>query len=195
MDKNCSSSCHFFFCFVLKSNNNKWAFAESHTKKTHFTMITHKSWGLHYSPAQMICAIRGSLCVVQIVIKKPSKEICDLKRVFYPSRWLMSPSSVICYQLTCLFSNQERKGRQRFQSETWWGLWTIGGSVLPQTATAAAAAAVYLQVVWIQSWQRKAWGCSADLIRQKQILTCSFLSCLPSISLQSVGEKRFMVQL
>lgn len=109
MDKNCSSSCHFCFCFVLKSNNNKWAFAGSHTKKTHFTMITHKSWGLHYSPAQMICAIRGSLCVVQIVIKRPSKEICDLKRVFYPSTWLMSLSSVICYQLTCLLSNQERR--------------------------------------------------------------------------------------
>lgn len=130
----------------------------------------------------MICAIRGSLCVVQIVIKKPSKEICDLKRVFYPGTWLMSLSSVICYQLTCLFSNQERRQTKvsepdmRTSNNRWQCATTQGGQQ-------------WLQVVWIQSWQRKAWGCSADLIRQKQILTCSFLSCLPSISLQSVWEK------
>lgn len=111
MDKNCSSSCHFFFCFVLKSNNNKWAFAGSHTKKTHFTMITHKSWGLHYSFAQMICAIRGSLCVVQIVIKKPSKEICDLKRVFYPQH--MTDVTVISYLLPANLSAQQARGRQK----------------------------------------------------------------------------------
>lgn len=111
MDKNCSSSCHFFFCFVLKSNNNKWAFAGSHTKKTHFTMITHKSWGLHYSPALMICAIRGSLCVVQIVIKKPSKEICDLKRVFYPQH--MTDVTVISYLLPANLSAQQARGRQK----------------------------------------------------------------------------------
>lgn len=29
-----------------------------------------------------------------------------------------------------------------------------------------------------------------DLIRQKQILTCSFLSCLSSIALQSVEGKK-----
>ena len=65
--------------------------------------------GLRYSPAQMICAIRGSLCVVQIEIKKPSKEICDLKRVFYPSTLMIPLSSVICYKLTCLLSNQRRR--------------------------------------------------------------------------------------
>lgn len=111
MDKNCSSSCHFFFCFVLKSNNNKWAFAGSHTKKTHFTMITHKSRGLHYSFAQMICAIRGSLCVVQIVIKKPSKETCDLKRVFYPQH--MTDVTVISYLLVANLSARQASGRQK----------------------------------------------------------------------------------
>lgn len=134
MDKNCSSSCHFFFCFVLKSNNNKWAFAGSHTKKTHFTMITHKSWGLHYSPARMICAIRGSLCVVQIVIKKPSKEICDLKRVFYPQH--MTDVTVISYLLPANLSAQQARGRQKAffppLHRHRCRLWSIGGSVLPQ---------------------------------------------------------------
>lgn len=59
----------------------------------------------------MICAIRGSLCVVQIVIKKPSKEICDLKRVFYPQH--MTDVTVISYLLPANLSALQARGKQK----------------------------------------------------------------------------------
>lgn len=128
----------------------------------------------------MICAIRGSPCVVQIVIKKPSKEICDLKRVFYAARWLMLLSSVIYYQLTCIFGNQGGRKKTMVSGVKMGAVNNRWQCVTTEDSYSG---------VCIQSWQGTARGCSVDLIRQKQILTCSFLSCLPSISLESVGGK------
>ena len=55
----------------------------------------------------MICAIRGSLRVVQIVIKKPSKEICDLKSVL--SRH-MTDVTITGYLLATNLSSQQSGG-------------------------------------------------------------------------------------
>lgn len=54
----------------------------------------------------MICAIRGSLCVVQIVIKKPSKEICDLKSVLSQH---MTDVTIIIYLLPANLSFQQSR--------------------------------------------------------------------------------------
>lgn len=102
----------------------------------------------------------------------------------------MTDVTIISYLLPAnLSSQQSREGQTKvffssFSFSQRCRLWTIGGSVLPQKGGYSICGVFFVR---IQPWQRKAWGCSSDLIRQKQILTCSFLCCLPSISLQSAG--------